>query len=204
MKHVISLACMIGLASVLLCTSAHTAAWLIELHNGRELIARSAWEEGDYLMFDTAHGTAGVPKAQVKRMTPATTVSDDKVWRRAFPGTPPETRSSPTATRAEPRVEQDTGTTREAGDANASAEHPSDGDRRVPAGEVTSDRAKKARLTSQLDEATQRYREAAAANHLEMKSAALADMRAYRKQILELGDEVKHKHGGELPSWWNE
>jgi flagellar biosynthesis/type III secretory pathway chaperone len=70
--------------------------------------------------------------------------------------------------------------------------------------DLMSDGEKKSRLTSQLDAATKRYREASEAGNLDAKKSALNDMRAYRKKIFKLMDEVKNKNEGELPTWWNE
>lgn len=81
---------------------------------------------------------------------------------------------------------------------------PPDGQGHATTEGAGADRAEQARLTRQLEEATTRYREASGARDREAKRTALADMRAYRKRILELGEAVKARHGGMLPAWWNE
>jgi hypothetical protein len=50
---------------------------IIELHNGRELTTSRVWDEGDELKFSASAGTAGVPRALVKRMKTSTPVSHD-------------------------------------------------------------------------------------------------------------------------------
>ena len=75
---------------------------------------------------------------------------------------------------------------------------------KVEEGDSPSDREQQSTLMSQLNAATEKYLHASGARDLAAKQQALTDMRDYSKRIYALGDEVKEKHGGTLPAWWDE
>ena len=187
MNYVRRLALMIGLTMVPLSSLAHATSFIIELHNGHEVITPRVWEEGNEIKFSIYQGTAGVPRALVKRIKTSGLVNNDKVARSSIPQSPDET------DKLTEKISQNETDIRDQ-ERNVKSE----------AEDLMSDGEKKSRLTSQLDAATKRYREASEAGNLDAKKSALNDMRAYRKKIFKLMDEVKNKNEGELPTWWNE
>ena len=199
MNHVKRLALMIGFTIFLLSSVAHATLFIIELNNGHEVITPRVWEEGDEIKFSIYQGSAGVPKALVKRIKTSALVNNDKVARSSIPQSPVET-DKPT----EKISQKETDLRAQERNVKSEDEKKHDSDVTHEAEALMSDREKKSRLTSQLDEATKRYREASEASNLDAKKSALNDTRAYRKKILKLMDEVKNKNEGELPAWWNE
>jgi hypothetical protein len=194
----------IGLTIVLVSSLAHATSFIIELINGREITTRRVWEEGDELKFYVSEGTAGVPRAHVKHIKTSPLVSNDTVSRSALPLSPTDSKAlaigeqlqKPSHQKAEVRVEK--------GNGKPFPEEKRDGGRRLQEADAQLYRAKKLMLTDKLEQATNKHLEGSAAKNPESKKAALDDMREYSKQILDLGDEVKHKNGGVLPAWWNE
>jgi hypothetical protein len=198
MNHVRRLALMIGFTIFLLSFVAHATSFIIELNNGHEVITPRVWEEGDEIKFSIYQGSAGVPKALVKRIKTIALINNDKVARSSIPQSPDET-DRPTR-----RISQkETDLRDQEGNAKAGDERKHDSDVAHKAEDLMSDREKKSRLTSQLDEATKRHRDASEASNLDAKKAALNEMREYRNKIFKLRDEVKSKNEGELPTWWN-
>jgi hypothetical protein len=199
MNYVRRLALMIGLTMVPLSSLAHATTFIIELHNGHEVITPRVWEEGNEIKFSIYQGTAGVPRALVKRIKTSGLVNNDKVARSSIPQSPDET-DKPTEkisqNETDIRDQERNVKSEDEKKHNSGMTHESE--------DLMSDGEKKLRLTSQLDAATKRYREASESGNLDAKKSALNDMRAYRKKIFKLMDAVKNKNEGELPTWWNE
>jgi hypothetical protein len=174
MHHASRLAVIIGLTLCWLSPLAHATSWIIELTNGRALTTTHVWEEGEELKFVFAEGTAGVPRALVKRITTA-------------------------AKRATPERDR-----RDAAGQGPSAPDTADGGAlQRQAGASQADREQKVALTTQFDEARKNYLEAMSAKNPDAEQRALDDMQAVSKQLYALADAVKVKHGGVLPAWWN-
>jgi hypothetical protein len=198
------LAAVIGLTIVLVSSLAHATSFIIELTNGRAITTRRVWEEGDELKFYVAEGTVGVPKAQVKRIQTSPLGSNDTVSRSALPLSPTDPKALARGERLQKPSHQNAEVRFEEGHSKPFPEEKRHGEIRLQEADAQSYRAKKLMLTGKLDEATNKHLEASAAKNPDSKKAALDDMREYSKQILDLGDEVKHKNGGVLPPWWNE
>jgi hypothetical protein len=175
MNHASRCAVIIGLTICCLSSLAHGTSWIIELTNGRELTTTHVWEEGEELKFFMAQGTAGVPKAIVKRITPS-------------------------AKNFKPESDN----RHEAGVGQSAPEQKESGDMQRQEGASPADREKKLALTSQLDDARKKYVEATAAKNPASQQGALDAIKAASKKLYALADEVKEKHGGGLPAWWNE
>jgi hypothetical protein len=175
MNHATRSAVIIGLTICWLFSLAHATSWTIELTNGRELTTTHVWEDGGELKFFTAQGTAGVPRTIVKRITPS--ANDLK----------PESDNP-----------------HEAGMAQSAPEQKKSGDMQYQEGVSAADREKKLALTSQLEDARKKYVEATAAKNPASQKGALDAIKAASKKLYALADEVKQKHGGVLPAWWNE
>ena len=199
MNHVRRLALMIGFTIFLLSSVAHATLFIIELNNGQEVITPRVWEEGDEVKFSIYQGSAGVPRALVKRIKTSTPVNSDKVAPSSIPLS-----SAVTNKPTENISQKETDLRDQEGNFKSEGEKKHVSDVTREGEELMSDRQKKAKLTSQLDEATKRYREASEASNLDAKKTALNEMREYRNKIFKLRDEVKSKNEGELPTWWNE
>jgi hypothetical protein len=175
MNNARKLVLVIGLMMFWLSSLAHATSVIIELTNGREITTTHVWEEGDDMKFFIAQGTAGVPKAFVKRIK--TTEKSSK---------------------------QKSDIRHEEGHGQSSHEKNDGGDIRRQEGASHAYREKKLALTSNLDDARNKYLEATAAKNPDAQQGALEEMREVSKRIYALADEVKEKHGGVLPAWWNE
>ena len=175
MHHTSRLALIIGLTMGWLSSPAHATPWIIALTNGRELTTTHVWEDGEELKFVFADGTAGVPKALVTRITTATT------------------RATPARDRRDA-----------AGQGPSAPETAADGTLQRQAGASQADRAQKVALMTHFDAARQQYLEAMAAKNPDAEQGALEDMQAVSKRLYALADAVKAKHGGVLPTWWND
>jgi hypothetical protein len=174
MHHAKRLA-LIGFTMGWLSPLAHAMPWIIELTNGRELTTTHVWEEGEELKFVFTEGTAGVPRALVKHVTTA-------------------------AKRATP--ERDI--RHAAGQGPSTRETADNGAMKRPEGASQADREQKLALTTRFDEARKKYLEAMSAKNPDAEQGALDEMRAVSTRIYALADEVKAKHRGVLPAWWNE
>jgi hypothetical protein len=175
MNYARRLAVVIGLMICWLSSLAHATSWIIELTNGRELTTTHVWEEGEEVKFSSGQGTAGVPRALVKRIT-----SSAKNFK-------PESDNRD-----------------EAGVGKSAPKQKESGDIQRQAGASPVDREQKLALTSQLDDARKKYIEATAAKDPASQQGALDAIKAASKKLYALADEVKEKHGGVLPAWWNE
>jgi hypothetical protein len=175
MNHARKLAVIIGLAICGLSAVAHATSWIIELNNGGELTTTHAWEEGEEVKFFIAQGTAGVPRALVKRITPSA---------KNF------------------KLESDNRHEAEVG--QSAPEQKVSGDMQRQGDAPPADREKKLALTSQLADARKKYVEATAAKDPVSQQGALDTIKAASKKLYMLADEIKEKNGGVLPAWWNE
>ncbi len=204
MPYLTSVALVLGCMSVLVASLAQAGSFIIELTNGREMITSHVWEEGDEIKFYASQGTAGIPKALVKRIRTADRVHHDQVSRSALAPVP-LILMRPRLTGHPPRADS-TGLKRARSEARVHSQQntPANGEARRHQGEANAYREQKARLMSQLDEANKTYLAASGARNPDAKKAALDEMRGYSKQFYALADEVKEKNGGTLPAWWNE
>jgi hypothetical protein len=165
----------IGLALGWLSSPADASSWVIELTNGRAITASRVWEEGDDLKFAMTHGSAGVSKALVKRVTSATkrATSEHDIRQAAGQGSSPQAATEDGVMQSQKSTSQ-------------------------------ADREQKLALTTQLADARKKYLEAMVARNPSAEQEALENMQAVYKQIYALADAVKAKHEGALPAWWNE
>jgi hypothetical protein len=193
MHHTRRLAVIIGFTMCWLSPLAHATSWIIELTNEGELTTTHVWEEGEETKFFFAQGTVGMPRTLVKHIKPSALVDYDSGLRRALPGPPTDPSSSPPSD-----------VPHGVGHGPSAHERKDDGDRSRQAGVSQSDREKKLVLTTHFDDARKKYLEAMSARNLVAEQGALEEMRAVSKRIYALADEVKAKHGGVLPAWWNE
>lgn len=179
--------CILGLGITLwlLASLAHAGALVIELHNGREIHTSDVWEDGDEIKFSAAHGTVGVPKTQVKRITTSPLADHPRVSPPPAPTSPPEPNGGMTDRAAE----------------TPASPRP---DTPLDAREADAFRARKATLIRQLNDATDAYLQASGAKQPEAKQQALQQMRDTSARIYALADDVKHTHGGTLPAWWDD
>jgi hypothetical protein len=183
---------------------AQAGSFIIELTNGREMHTSHVWEEGDELKFYAPQGTAGVPKALVKRIRPDDHARPDQVSRRALALRVPE---APTSTSDASSAMNDLPAA-PAGEAPGQGAPPQttpeQGQAKLSAKDVQAYQEQKAKLRSQVDEANHTYLAASGARDPAAKQAALQEMRASAKQFYALADEVKAKYGGTLPAWWHD
>ncbi len=197
-------ACVIGLTIFILFSRVHASSFIIELQNGREVTTSHVWEEGDEIKFYAPQGTAGFPKALVKRIKTSTLVRNVKTSRSDLSPNASDVRVSTTDRPSQTTSNRDTETLQAIGNSeSAQAEKPA-GDKSLTPGDAQSYRVKKQMLMSELDAATKKYLAASASKDPGAKKAALDDMRECSKKVIELGDELKKKSGGVLPDWWNE
>ena len=84
MPYLARVALVLGCISVFVAALAHAGSFIIELTNGREMTTSHVWEEGDEIKFYASQGTAGIPKALVKRIRTADRVHHDQVSRSAL------------------------------------------------------------------------------------------------------------------------
>jgi hypothetical protein len=204
MNNLRMLASAIGLTILLVSSGAYGSSFIIELQSGREVVTSHVWEEGEEIKFYTSQGTAGVPKALVKRIKTSSITYREKVSRSPLPPSTTEARASTSDKPSQAIANRDADIQRDAGNGQSSHEKKSEGAKSLTAGDVRTYHAKKVMLTAELDAATNRYLAASGAKNPDAKKAALDDMRAFSTKIIELGDEVKKKNGGMLPDWWNE
>jgi hypothetical protein len=204
MPYLASVALVLGCMSVFITPLAQAGSFIIELTNGRELLTSHVWEEGDEVKFYASQGTAGIPKALVKRIRTADRVRHDQVSRSTLAPSASDSHAS-TTDESSARGGQHATEARQAGAHGASQQNtPASAEARRHQGEANAYREQKARLMSQLDEANKTYLAASGARNPDAKKAALEEMRGYSKQFYALADEVKAKHGGTLPAWWND
>jgi hypothetical protein len=164
---------------------AHSASYIIELNNGREVVTSRFWEEGDEIRFYSAAGIAGVQKDFVKVIKEVVATS--------------QARTAPT-----PEAPHPTGNT-SAPPATIWGKAPNTETHRPPEEtDFASYRPKKAALMEQLNGATTQHLEAIGAKNAEAKKRALEDMREVSRRLYQLEDELKEKNQGVLPAWWNE
>jgi hypothetical protein len=200
MHTVRRLAGMLGLMMCGFSSLVHGTSFTIEFTNGHTVVASRVWEEGPELKFDIYQGTAGVPRTLVKRIRTATLASHDRGAGPVMPLSSDDADSSRTETRAAPSAHRPADGGHAAGTLHTASGEPPAGSRTSTTDDGRADRDKKARLTSQLDDATKRHREAAAAGQLDAKQAAWDDITAYRKQLIALADDVSQKNAGVIPS----
>jgi hypothetical protein len=204
MPHLTCVALMFGCLSLVVAARAQAGAFIIELTNGREMVTSRVWEEGDELKFAVSQGTAGVPKALVKRIRTDDLVRHDQVSRRGLAPSAPEAQASTADGRSATSGPHGAVAHPERSQGTAHQHTHEKGEARLPPGDANAYREQKAKLMSQLDGANKTYLAASGARNPEAKQAALEEMRAHSKQFYALADEVKAKHGGILPAWWND
>jgi hypothetical protein len=204
MPHLRSVALVLGCLSVLVAPLAQAGSFIIELTNGRELLTSHVWEEGDEVKFYASQGAAGIPKALVKRIRTADRVRHDQVSRSTLAPSASDSHASTTDGPSATSGQHGTAARQERGQGSLQQSTQEKGEARRHQGDVNAYREQKARLMSQLDEANKAYLAASGARNPDAKKAALDEMRGYSRQFYALADEVKAKHGGTLPAWWNE
>jgi hypothetical protein len=204
MNNLRILASVIGLTIFLLSSRVYGSSFIIELKNGREVATSRVWEEGDEIKFYAPQGTAGFPKALVKRIRTLTAASNDKTTMSSLSPSTSDAKAPTTGEPSQTNANQEIESRENVENGKSSQEQRLASDKSPKAGDAQEYRAKKLTLTSGLDDATNKYLAASGARNPDAKQAALDNMREYSKKIIDLGDEVKKKNGGVLPEWWNE
>ena len=155
------------------------ASYLIQLRNGRQVTTSQYWKEGQNIMFYTAGGVGGVPESAVLRIQTVEDPSESDLTGAT------EQKATP---QAEQKVASQTAVQR-------------DGEKTFKL-DLETYLQKKEEITSQLDMAVERYREASGPQNTEQKVKIQQEITAWSKQLFDLRDAVKQKYQGRLPEEW--
>src|SRR5262245_12307397 len=146
MKHVTILAAVIGLAMFVASSQALAAAFIIELHNGREVTSSHVWEEGDEIKCDVPQGIVGFTKALVKRIHTSTLVDHNKSSRSAPSPSVSDANGSTMEKPSPTTATKHTDTRQDVGTSESSPAQTPAGDKGLKAGETQAYHAKKVLL----------------------------------------------------------
>lgn len=166
---------------LLLIPAAGDASFLILLKNGGRLTTPLYWIEGRMILFYYAGGIAGMERKEVERVEVFET------------GDPPGMALGDQEKTAPPsRAEK--------------AEEPAAASEAKPAKpklDLKEAKARKDRMTTELDVLAEKMREAGRAKDNEAKERYRQELRNMGTQIYELTDEVTEQNQGKLPDgWW--
>jgi len=156
-----------------------TAAYLIQLRNGRHVATSQYWKEGHTIMFATAGGVGGVPESAVLQIQTVEDPPESDLTGAAEPHTMPQA-AQPAPP---PAAVQGNGKT-------------------APPLDLEAYRHQKDEILSQLDRALERYRDASGPEHKEEKAQIQREITTWSQQLFDLRDEVKQKNQGRLPEGW--
>lgn len=152
------------------------ASYLIELTNGNKFITYEPWEEGDEIKFYYYGGVIGIPKSIIKEIR-----ESDLPYKEQLP----EEKSSVT----EKDVRDETAKKQE----DEAEDQPVD------------DSAYKNRresLRKQIEEATNKYNAALKQNDQKEITETYQTVAKLSSELKSLKKEVKDRHKGKLPEWW--
>ena len=189
----------IGTILVLIYPVTASAAFLIRLKNGGEIITDRYWEEANRIMFYTASGGVfGIQKSLVKDIKASDSAPEETVVEQKEDNVPPQG-----MTTEQPNT--------------ASMPAPPPQEAQVPPKEISQTsgtenaqinaayyRDKKRELQDKLDQASTSYREATTNEDLKAKEEARLDILEFTKQISGLAEELQQENGGVLPDWWGQ
>lgn len=161
------------------------ASYLVQLTNGHQLITDGYWEEGAQIRFYAGGGAVAVPKAAVRQIRETDMPASSGLDRKPVIFLP----------RAPQRVPE----------AEAPAEKPAEGIQKAGAVASLADyRDQRRRLKAELDQALEAFRQASGHRDFEAKKKAIRRMTEVSGKILKLSDDLRAKHNGVLPAWWEE
>lgn len=150
-----------------------TAAYILHLKNGRQIITPAYWKEGRHVAFEVE----GNGIARVYEDTVASIVSRSEPIAPAVPSAPASRATTP----------------------SASAERRSDQQKPL---DVEAYRQKKDDLKREIDGAVEGYRDAAGAKDEEAKHSIRMQMTALAQKVFALEEDLKKQNGGVLPDGW--
>lgn len=175
--------CLSIIFSGLIVSSVSDADYAIHLKHGGRFLTAQYWEKNNEIRFFNSGGVVGIEKNFVLKIEklPDDPYRDAHVARPA----PPLPQAKPAPAAAEEKKEAAA-----APDAEEKVDIPAYKDR-------------KARMKAELDEITDRLREATLQKDEAAKEKIKEEMRKTSVQIYDLTDEVTKKNKGKLPEgWW--
>src|SRR5262245_13029857 len=159
-----------------------TAAYLIQLRNGRSVVTSRYWQEEHIIRFETGGGVASVAERaglHIQKIEEPPVAEPPAV-------APPPAAPQPAAAEqpAAPTAEgqQDRG--------------------QMSQSTLEEYRQKKEEIRSQLKATLERYREAGNTPNAAAKAAIQQELTAWSQQLYDLTDEVKQMNQGRLPEGW--
>ncbi len=167
---------------------AAAADFLIILKNGSEFTTPEYWHTYEELRFYYLGGTVGLNRSTIKKI-----VSLQPPFREeALP--PDESSSSLPMGSSTPSPGGATGKSKPAAAETA-------GEEKV---DIPAYKRKKDQMTAELDQLSEKVRQATRQKDQEAKTKALEELRQKSAQIYDLTDEVTKKNKGKLPAgWWD-
>jgi hypothetical protein len=180
--------------SVLVTPVIGSAAYAIYLKNGRVYYTNAYWYSGSKIMFHMYDGIMGLDNNLVQEIQETDDRKLDAFMTMSHSINNNQDKEGPLAYREYSRAEEKRNKGTEDDEKNQAQQD-----------ENTTDLAyqqKKRELTQALDAALESFRHASAGQDAVAKKQALVDMTTFSQQIYALGDELKEKHGGVLPDWW--
>ncbi|MCF8144712.1 MAG: YgdI/YgdR family lipoprotein [Deltaproteobacteria bacterium] len=190
-------------------------AYIIHLHDGTKFVTDQYYEQGDQIRFKRYGGTIGIEKALVREIEEIEDLPEETEVG-AGPGVPT------IGHRAEDKVKMADGTgegeaaeaqgieevkmrgekteTREAEQSEAAAKEI--GKEELDPEKVYKERKKA--LVEKLEEALERYKRAKETGEQGIIDAEFRRASELSSDLSDLEKEVKARHGGTLPAWWEE
>ena len=159
-----------------------TASYLIQLRNGRYVVASRYWQEEHTIRFETDGGVASVAESAVLHIQ---TIEEPPVVEPPAAAPPP---AAPQPAAAEQPAAPQAEGQRDRGQMSQST--------------LEEYRQKKEEIRSQLKATLERYREAGNTPNAAAKAAIQQEITAWSQQLYDLTDEVKQKNQGRLPEGW--
>ncbi|MDY6989208.1 MAG: hypothetical protein SWQ30_14250 [Thermodesulfobacteriota bacterium] len=182
--------------SFLTCPSICLPSYVIELESGSELVVDYHWKDNGKIAFYFHGGVVAIPRHLVRniRESDAPPGQDDPSLRQSGRTRQVAGESAMTSGETRQRRSNDS-----AGEVDAGLQ--ANGKDK----ETNFDYYKKQRLLlkSDLEEATQRFREASSSKDLQAKQEAIQDMTKSSKELYSLSKELEAKNNGVLPDWWD-
>jgi len=183
----------LAILSVVTCSSICFPSYVIEMESGSELVVDHHWEDNGKIAFYFHGGVVAIPRHLVRniRESDAPPAPEDSSLRQTGTTQPVDGKSAMTSARTRQRRPDDS-----VGEMGAGLQ--------AKGKETTFEYYKKQRalLKSELEEATQRFREASGSKNLQAKQEAIHNITKISKQLYGLGKELEAKNKGVLPDWW--
>jgi len=179
----------------LICSSVCFPSYVIELESGSELVVDYHWEDNGNIAFYFHGGVVAIPRHLVRniRESDAPPAQEDSSLKQTGRTQQVEAESAMTSGKTRQRR------------SNESVEEVGAGLQANGKDKETSfEYYKKQRLLlkSELEEATQRFREASGSKDLQAKQEAIRNMTKISKKLYSLSKELEAKNKGVLPDWW--